>query len=67
MKYLYKFFGGRKLFFFFLLLSINTYVLLQTTKWTEGFGYFSVFLYAVVVSGLEGNKVIKGKYKNEAQ
>lgn len=60
MQCLYNFFGGRKLFYFNLLLVVN-YVSLLLGKWQEGFGWFSIGVYSVVVAGIEGNKYIKGK------
>jgi hypothetical protein len=30
-------------------------------RWQEGFGWFSIGLYATVVLGIEGNKYIKTK------
>ena len=62
---IYTFVGGRKVFIFWILLFINVYILLRTDKWTEGFGYFSVFLYSAIIVGIEGGKVIKGKNAGE--
>lgn len=58
---LYKWFGGRKIFFFLSLLIMNTLILLSTDKWTDGFGWFTVGLYATIVVGVEGERFIKGK------
>lgn len=63
---IYNWFGGRKIFFFYLLLAVNVYFLKWTDKWTEGFGYFTVFLYATIVVGIESNKAIKGKYGQDS-
>lgn len=63
MKYLYKFFGGRKLFYFNFIFLLNFIAVIEST-WVEAFGYFSVMLYTTIVLGIEGNKVIKGKYEN---
>jgi hypothetical protein len=60
----YYFFGGRKLYYFNMLLIINVW-LKYIDKWSEAFGYFTLFLYCAIVLGIEGNKVIKGKYGKE--
>ena len=67
IKFLYDFFGGRKVFFFIILLSLNTYILLCTEKWSDGFGWFTAGLYSLIVLGVESNKFIKGttEYKEE--
>lgn len=60
MDNIYKFFGGRKLFYFNFLFLTNLIALVYS-KWAEGFGWFSIGLYSVVVLGIEGNKYIKGR------
>jgi hypothetical protein len=60
MKYLYRFFGGRKVCLFFIILIINSYALFKGV-WIAEFSYFCIGLYSVIVGGIEGNKYIKGK------
>ena len=60
MNKVYNWFGGRKLFYFNLLLLANIFLLLKGS-WVEGFGYFCIGLYAVVVAGVETTKYIRGK------
>jgi len=60
MNRIYNWCGGRKIFFFFFLFVTN-FLTLLSGKWEEGFGYFSIGLYSVVVLGIEGNKYIIGK------
>lgn len=64
MSRLYKFFGGRKLYYFNLLLFINLILVSFTVKWTSEFGYFCIFLYSAVVIGVEGERFIKCKVDN---
>lgn len=64
MNRIYKFFGGRKVFFFLLLLGLNTY-LKESGNWSTEFGSFGIWLYAVVVLGFEGNKLVKSKYPKQ--
>lgn len=61
MNYIYRFFGGRKLFIFFFLYTTQ-YLLACYNKWCDGFGYASVGLYLSIVVGIEANKVVKGKF-----
>lgn len=63
-NYLYKVFGGRKLFYFNFLFITNLICLLLD-KWNDGFGYFSVGLYLSIVVGIEGNKFIKRGERGE--
>jgi hypothetical protein len=63
MNKIYNWFGGRKIYYLNLILLINT-LLLSYDKWNEGFGWFTVGLYATVVLGIEGNKFIKTKSNN---
>jgi hypothetical protein len=60
MNRLYNFFGGRKLFYFNFMFLTNLIALLNNS-WVDGFGWFSIGLYSVVVLGIEGNKYIKGR------
>lgn len=60
MNRIYNFFGGRKLFYFNFMFITNLLALLGG-RWQEGFGWFSIGLYATVVLGIEGNKYIKTK------
>lgn len=60
MKKVYDFFGGRKLYYFNLLLVLN-FILAINNKWVAEFGYFCIGLYGVAVAGVEASKLIKGK------
>lgn len=64
MNRLYNFFGGRKLFYFNFMFLTNLIALLNN-KWVEGFGWFSVGLYATIVAGVEANKYIKRGERGE--
>lgn len=64
MTGIYKFFGGRKMYYFHLLLIVNA-AFLAVGKWTEGFGYFSIGIYVTIVIGVEGNKFIKNKFSSQ--
>jgi hypothetical protein len=55
---IYKFFGGRKMFIFYLLLLINT-VAYFTNQFSTEFGYFCIYLYGVIVMGNVGSKIVK--------
>jgi nitrate/nitrite transporter NarK len=55
MNRIYDWFGGRKMFTFFLLLIINSFLAVMG-KFKPGFGEFCIYLYAVVVLGNVGSK-----------
>ena len=60
MYKLYHFFGGRKLYYFNFMFIVNL-ILILLEKWDEGFGFFSIGLYATIVLGIEGGKYVKTK------
>jgi nitrate/nitrite transporter NarK len=60
MEKIYKFFGGRKLFCFYILLLINV-IALFTNKFDSEFANFSIMLGSVYVIGNIGAKFSGGK------
>lgn len=58
MNCLYNFVGGRKIFFFLLLLLINVILYIKGI-WDDKFGSFCIWLYASIIVGIEGGKVNK--------
>jgi hypothetical protein len=57
MKKVYDWFGGRKMFVFYLMLIINC-GLAAAGKFDGNFGNFCIMLYGVVVVGNVGSKVV---------
>lgn len=55
MTNFYKWWGGRKVFIFYLLLLLNA-ILAATGKFRPEFGNFCIMLYGVVVAGNVGSK-----------
>lgn len=60
MNKAYNFFGGRKMYYFNFIFMVNV-ILVMINRWNDGFGWFSVGLYGVIVGGIEGNKFIRGR------